>query len=87
MSSTERTQTERLLVSMLRELTRRDLRDDIAIDRAPDELDGVQHATERELALLTIERHSVWPVQTIKNIAVPIKALRGPDWLAIPMCG
>ena len=56
MSSTERTQTERLLVSKLRELTRRGLRDGIAIDRAPDELDEVQQATERELALLTIER-------------------------------
>ena len=58
MSSTERTQTQRLLVSKLRELMRRDLRDGIAIDRAPDELDEVQQATERELALLTIERHS-----------------------------
>ena len=58
MSSTERTQTERLLLSKLRELTPRSLRDGIPIDRAPDELDEVQQATERELALLTIERHS-----------------------------
>ena len=58
MSSAERTQTERVLLSKLRELARPGLRDGIAIDRAPDELDEVQQATERELVFLALERHS-----------------------------
>ena len=33
-------------------------RDGIAVNRLPDELDEVQQATEREFALLTIERDS-----------------------------
>ena len=56
MSSTEQTQTQKLLLSKLQDLMRSGRRDGIAVNRLPDELDEVQQATEREFALLTIER-------------------------------
>jgi DnaK suppressor protein len=49
---------ERILVSKLRELDTRGLREGIAVHRAPDEMDEVQQAAERELALLTVERQA-----------------------------
>ena len=58
MSSTEQTQTQKLLLSKLQDLMRSGRRDVIAVNRLPDELDEVQQATERELAFWTNERHS-----------------------------
>ena len=39
-----------------RELTRSAWRDDLAIDRTPDDLDEVQQAIQRELAIAATER-------------------------------
>ena len=46
------------LLAKLEEVMRQDRRDGIAVDRAPDELDEVQQATDRELTLAVIERES-----------------------------
>lgn len=46
------------LSEKLEELMRQGRRDAIAVDRAPDELDEVQQATDRELTLAVIERES-----------------------------
>lgn len=58
MSNAKQDTVKRQLVSKLQELTRQHLRDGIAIDRAPDELDEVQQASGQALALAAIERRA-----------------------------
>lgn len=58
MSSAEQNTVEGRLLSKLQELIRQDLRDGIAIDRAPDEVDEVQQASGLALALAAIERRA-----------------------------
>jgi len=56
MSSAEQIVAKQRLLAKLQELSWQFRRDGIAIDRAPDELDEVQQASEQELALAAIER-------------------------------
>ena len=56
MTKAEQNAAQRLLLLKLQELMWRSRREDIAIDRAPDVLDDIQRAVDRELAVAAIER-------------------------------
>jgi RNA polymerase-binding protein DksA len=56
MTNDDQYAAQRLLLSKLQDLTWRSRREDIAIVRAPDVLDDIQEASDRELALAAIER-------------------------------
>ena len=83
MSSTEQTQTQKLLLSKLQDLMRSGRRDGIAVNRLPDELDEVQQATEREFALLTIERDS----NLSEQIHVALQRLQRGEYGTCIGCG
>lgn len=83
MSRIERSQTEKLLRAKLRELSRHDQRDGIAINRAPDELDEVQQANDRELALLDIERRE----GLAQQIRLALQRLATGEYKTCACCG
>ena len=83
MSRSERSETERLLRAKLRELSRHDQRDGIAINRAPDELDEVQQANDRELALLDIERRD----GLAQQIRLALQRLASGEYETCVCCG
>jgi DnaK suppressor protein len=73
---------KRLLMSKLHELTGLSKRDGIAIDRAPDELDEVQQANDRELVLAAIERDAVLANQ----VRIALKRLEEGEYGVCLLC-
>ena len=90
MARSENGIVKRLLMSKLHELTRLSKRDGIAIDRVPDELDEVQQANDRELALAAIERDAVlanqvrFALKRLEKASTACASAARRDWLTTP---
>jgi DnaK suppressor protein len=83
MSREEKAALKQRLLAKLQEATSCSRRDGIAVERAPDELDAIQQANERELTLSAIERDAVLATQ----VRLALQRLRTGEYGICSRCG